>query len=230
MNLKVNLGIDTKGDKVEVDLGKENLRSILLVGSTGSGKSVFHFNLYKQLIENNSPEDLKLALFDFLHCDFLEFKSPHLLFPPVKNLDEAIERFDELGKESVRQANGKAQSRQTILIHIEECHFMDDDVVSKRFIKAYKEIVKHRDKNNMIMIYSSSRPNNDVFPPMMRSNADIIAVFNLSSALDSNFILGDKSATKLTLPGQRILVFKSKRIMCKPFSDKDVRKNENFFV
>lgn len=70
MNLKVDLGVDEQGQNVIVDIEKQNIHFIILLGTTGSGKSVFHYHLYKQLAEQNTPEELGFVFYDMTRVDF----------------------------------------------------------------------------------------------------------------------------------------------------------------
>jgi DNA segregation ATPase FtsK/SpoIIIE-like protein len=57
MKTRIKIGKSIKEKDQSIDLEQENLRTILFIGGTGSGKSIFHYNLYKQLMEQDSPKE-----------------------------------------------------------------------------------------------------------------------------------------------------------------------------
>src|SRR3989338_2695948 len=76
MNLKVNLGKDKNDSDVVIDLVKENIHFVILAGESGSGKSIFHSMLYKQLVEQNTSKELRFVIFDTNRVELTGWKSP----------------------------------------------------------------------------------------------------------------------------------------------------------
>lgn len=221
MNLKVNLGIDEQGNNVDLDLGKENIHFTILVGSTGSGKSVFHYHLYKQLAENNSSEDLGFIFLDMTRTDFSGWESPFVI-DRILDAEPALKKFEELGKQS------NPTNKKAIFVHIEEMDMLSESAT--RFEDALENILKHKRDNNIYVVFSTSRPSVDVLTPKIRSLVDLKVVFNLASKFDSKFMLGnDSAATLFQNPGQRILVFGDKRISCKPFTAEEADEGDKYF-
>lgn len=217
MNLKVNLGEDIDGNKLDVDLKDEGIRFILLAGSSGSGKSVFHYYLYKQLAEQNKPEDLSFVFFDMTRVDFADWKSPYIS-SYIADADKALKKFEELSK---------SEAQKTLVIHIEEMNMLS--VSTTRFEDALEKILEGK-RGNIYIVFSTSRPSVDVLTPKIRRLVDLKVVFNLSSSVDSKFMLGDDSATtSLINPGQRILVFGDKKISCKPFTAEETDEAGKYF-
>lgn len=221
MNLKANLGTAILGNEVRVDFAKDNIHFIILIGSTGSGKSVFHYHVYKQLAENNSPEDLGFIFFDMTRTDFSGWESPFVV-DRILDAEPALKKFEELGKQS------NPTNKKTIFVHIEEMNMLS--VSATRFEDALENILKHKIDNNIYVVFSTSRPSVDVLTPKIRSLVDLKVVFNLTSKFDSKFMLGnDSAATLLQKPGQRILVFGDKRISCKPFTAEEADEGDKYF-
>jgi len=59
-NLNIKLGKDSKGNYLSYDI--EKMGHLLIGGAFGTGKTQFLHNIVKQLIENNSPEEIKLVI------------------------------------------------------------------------------------------------------------------------------------------------------------------------
>lgn len=226
MNLKINAGKDTKGKDIFIDLQKENLHTIILTGSTGSGKSIFHYSMYKQLIEQNSSTELGFVFMDMTQVDFAGWFSPYLYLPIILWTEQALNALEMLANESELRAQGKSDNKRAIVIHIEECDMMALD--SHRFEQAWLSIEKHKDKGNMYIVFSTSRPSPDVFTKTILKNTDLKVVFNLSSIEDSMYVMGESLAENFTLPGEKVIVYQGKYILSRPFSDKEVKDVNKF--
>lgn len=216
MNFNVFTGNDLKGKKYYLDLKKENLHTIFLTGTTGSGKSIFHTSIYKQLMEQNTSDELGFVFMDMTQVDFASWYSPYLYLPIILWTDQALNALELLAKESELRAQGKSDNKRAIVIHIEECDMMALD--NHRFEQAWLKIEKHKDKNNMYIVFSTSRPSTDVFTEIIRKNTDLKVVFNLSTERDSRSILGKSLAEKLEA-GQKVLVYKNEQIIINPFTN-----------
>lgn len=216
------MGKDQSGCEIYIDLEKENIHFILLTGTTGSGKSIFHNNLYYQLVKQNTPEEVGFVFLDMTRVDFTGWQSPYMLFPTLVQIEEALSTLEKLGEESERRVKGHSETKRAILIHIEEC-----DMVAKspgRFEKAILNILKYKDKNNMFLIFSTSRPSEDVVTQLLLQFCDLKVVFQVANTQDSQYLLGNESAAKLTLPGEKILAFYNKQIKSLPFTDSEAEK------
>lgn len=225
--MKIYTGKDMEGKDFYLDLEKENLHTIFLAGATGSGKSIFHYSMYKQLMEQNTPDELGFVFMDMTQVDFAGWFSPYLYLPIILWTEQALNALEMLANESELRVQGKSDNKRTIVIHIEECDMMALD--SHRFEQAWLSIAKHKDKNNMYIVFSTSRPSTDVFTEIIRKNTDLKVVFTLSTERDSMTILGKSLAEKLE-PWQKILVYNNKEIVLNPFTDeyaKEMLKLDN---
>lgn len=216
MNFNVFTGNDLKGKKYYLDLKKENLHTIFLTGTTGSGKSIFHYSIYKQLMEQNTPDELGFVFMDMTQVDFAKWYSPYLYLPIIFWTEQALNALELLAKESELRAQGKSDNKRAIVIHIEECDMMALD--SHRFEQAWLKIAEYKDKNNIYIVFSTSRPSADVFTEIIRKNTDLKVVFNLFTERDSRSILGKSLAEKLEV-GQKVLVYKNEQIIINPFTN-----------
>ncbi len=215
MNLDVNLGEDINGVNITSDLKKENIHFIILVGSTGSGKSVFHYYLYHQLIKQNSPSELGFIFYDTTRVDFAGWKSPYLIdYEP--DADVALEKFERL-------ANNP--SDRCVFVHIEEMEMLRAG--AERFEKALAKNLK--ENRNLFIVFSTSRPGPDIITPKIKKLTDLMLVFNLTSREDSEYVLGESFTENFSDPGERVAVFKHKRNRLKPFSAKEAEASQDYF-
>ncbi|HDS09273.1 MAG TPA: DUF87 domain-containing protein, partial [Firmicutes bacterium] len=116
--LTIAIGKDIEG-KVIVDNLKE-MPHLLIAGTTGSGKSVFMNNIILSIINNASPNDLRLVLIDPKRVEFSIYKRlPHLLMPvqvEAKKSAEALKKITMIMDSRLRQL-GQAGARDIILFN-----------------------------------------------------------------------------------------------------------------
>src|SRR5699024_10658345 len=95
VNMKIGLGYSKENGLVTLDI--KEIPSLIIGGVTGSGKSVVEDLILTQLIDYNTPENLKLSIFDPKGNEFGRYKdSKHLLHEPLVDLDEGVEKLEEL--------------------------------------------------------------------------------------------------------------------------------------
>ena len=79
MNLNLNFGKDKNGKDIFIDIQKEKIHTTFLTGTTGSGKSILHYWLYKQLMEKNTSDEIRFLFMDMTRVDFAGWRTPYLL-------------------------------------------------------------------------------------------------------------------------------------------------------
>lgn len=227
MNFNIRVGQDNDGNDILLDFQKENLHSVILTGETGSGKGMFHSNLYRQLIEQNSVEDLGFVFMDMTQVDFKGWNTPYLCCPTIVDTDKALSYLVELGNESIRRSLGISDARKTIVIHIEECDMACRDL--EKFEKAWLNIANNRDRNNMYIIFSSSRPSpKDVFTKTIIDSTDLRVVCKLASTIDSMHVIGKSLAENFIRPGEKVCIYKDTELYLDPFTKTEVDEINRF--
>jgi DNA segregation ATPase FtsK/SpoIIIE-like protein len=211
MNLTINTGKQNNGDDVVLDFAKQNLNLILLIGSTGSGKSVFHSNLYAQLLEQNTPEELSFVLIDNTRVDFYNFPESYLIKRCITQ-NEAMAELVNTREELNRRSVGENANSKAIFVHIEECdQFVQDPKATEEF---FREFIQLKQDSNIFVVYSTSRPSENMLPTWLIDAADLKVVFNLASETDCQRVLGNNLPLSFSKPGERILVLKNSSFVC----------------
>ena len=115
---------------------------LMVAGSTGSGKSVFITSVLSALLMQHSPETLRLILIDPKQVDLTAFCDiPHLLFPPVTNIDKALstlrwtiqemeKRYRSLNEFHVRNLSGFNHAASALSEEEKARHEMTNDTKS----------------------------------------------------------------------------------------------------
>lgn len=82
-NLNVKLGKDSDGNYFSYDIAR--MGHLLIEGAYGTGKTQFLHNTIKQLIENNSPEEIKLIISAGDIWNFNNYSElSHMLIPCIE--------------------------------------------------------------------------------------------------------------------------------------------------
>lgn len=226
MKADIYVGKDISGKNAFLDLTKEKLQTILLVGQTGSGKSVFHNFLYKQLMEQNSPEELGFVFLDMTRVDFSQWTSNYLYLPTIYDSKQALNAFELLGSESASRAKNDSMKKKSIFIHIEECDMVFQD--KKRFEDTWVKISENKDRSNIYLVFSTSRVGREVLSEKILNNTDLKAAFTMVSEESSKLVLGKSTAEKFNGLGEKVLVFNNKEIFCRPFSQEELEEINEF--
>ncbi len=173
MNLNISIGkaLDSE-EEIFLDFRKDNINTTVFSGPTGSGKSTFHHSITKQIIKNNTPKEVSFVFMDFKRVEYREYKdSAYLMHPIIYDPKEAKVVLKELIHESEQRYKGINDSQKAIVVHIEEC-----DIVyfaPGLLGEVWKAIEEQSERNNMYMLFSSSKPSADVFTPELLNHSSL---------------------------------------------------------
>ena len=223
--LDVNLGKQDNGKSLKLNLAGENLNLILLLGTTGSGKSVFHFQLYKELIKQNLPGKIGFIFIDNTRVDFNSFP-PSYLIKKIADVSQGGATLNGILEEVKARNLGQQDKDMAIIVHIEECdQFAQNPAETENF---YREFIKYKQSSNVYVVYSTSRPAIDVLPDWLIKSADLKVVFNLASEIDCKRVLGTMTPLNFKKPGERILIYNDHITTCLPFTNEELKQIEEF--
>ena len=216
------LGRDVAGNPVFADLKK--MPHLLIAGSTGAGKTIGLNTLILSLIYSNSPEILRFILIDPKRVEFPIYSNiPHLLTPPITNLDRAVNslrwlvkemerRFDVLSEAKVKDIDsyneiiGKnIKKNQTevqepimpyIVLIIDELA----DLMASRGKEIEAGIVRLAQMSRAVgihLVIATQRPSVEVITGLIKANITSRIAFQVASQIDSRTILDMAGAEKL---------------------------------
>ena len=154
--------------------------SMLLIGQSGTGKSVLVDKYIERLLKSHTPDKLKFILLDMTGVDFEQLREKHQVyiqedvkFDSGKGLD-VLEVTAHLAEE---RANSNDKEPLIVLL-IEECDMAAVD--QEHFDSLLIRINKAASSANMKVIYSTSRPAPDVVSRDLLESFDLILAGTLS--------------------------------------------------
>jgi len=193
----VNLGETEDGKQMEVHFAPEVIHLTLICGVTGSGKSHFHESLYKELMSKNSPDKLGFVFLDMTRVDFTNWPEEYMHKPRIVDAKKAIKILEQLANEEIGDKH--------VFVHIEEC-----DMFAVDRYRVENAILQLKiSQPNIHVVYSTSRPSEEVMSHDLICQADLKIIFKVASVETSKRLLMGDSAYHLKLNGEKIIDMKN---------------------
>lgn len=229
-NMKIGLGYSKEDGLVTLDI--KRIPSLLIGGVTGSGKSVVEDLILTQLIDYNTPENLKLSLFDPKGNEFCRYKdSKHLLHKPIVDIDESIEKLEELVEISEERYREMANHNTLKGLSIKDIKSFNDMVDAgtinaekmpyivvmvdeltpllasdlERTVNAIRHLTMKSRASGIHLILSTQSPRREVLKGVIKANIQARLSLMVSDVEESVTILDETGAEKLKPHGDFIL-------------------------
>lgn len=222
--LPVSPGIRVMGEPYIFDLA--SAPHLLIGGTTGSGKSVCIHALILSLLENNTPETLKLCLIDAKHVEFNDYDKleDFLLQSVITEPSDALKALDSIREEmdareqifvekGVRnideflQIGGIVMPR--IVIIVDE---LADLVLRNGEIESVLVRLAQKARSSGIhLILATQRPDAQTFTGLLRSNVPSRIALTVQKSSESKIILDNVGAERLTGFGDMIVKLTGKK-------------------
>ncbi len=174
MNLIIPIGTNIKNGEIKLDFSNHHF--VFLTGVTGTGKSIFHGQIYRELCSQNSPDEIGFILMDMTRHDFNWHKSKYVI---------SWEGHPERAIEIIEKLSLEEPTDRHIFIHIEECDMFVQH--RERTNKAIEELLKNR--KDITIIYSTSSPSERTISPSLLTLVDVKVVFKTARQSDQDYIL-----------------------------------------
>ena len=221
--LALALGRDVSGQPVVADLIK--MPHLLIAGTTNSGKSVCITSIALCLVMNNSPEKLKLIMFDPKMVELVRFNElPHLLGKVETSQDRmqaalqwAIQEMDNRYKllesskaRDLESYNRKMQRRgQTTLPRIVVMIDELADLMMSRPEQTEFSLVRLAQlarATGIHLVVATQRPSAEIVTGLIKANFPARISFNVATAVDSRVILDVAGAETLLGKGDMLFI------------------------
>ena len=226
------LGRDMEGNCVVIDLA--TAPHLLMAGTTGSGKSGLMTLLLHSLLLKFPPDELKLILFDPKYLEFQPYGMlPHLLMPVInepKQLPHALRwaigemdrRYALLSKARVKKlaefnarpadppdmtdADGKPLPRKLPRIVIVIDELADIMAICRKEVEDALNVLAAKSRAAGIhIIAATQRPDTHVVTGSIKNNFPCRIALQMTDAISSNMVIGQKGAELLLGQGDMLL-------------------------
>ncbi len=208
-------GKDISGNYIIGDIAK--MPHLLIAGTTGSGKSVCMNSIIVSLLYRDSPEQCRLIMIDPKVVELSIYNGvPHLLIPVVTDpkkaagalqwavteMDRRYKRFEDARVRDLEGFNKKALSdpelepMPRIVVIIDELADLMM-VAAKEVETSIARLAAKARAAGMHLVIATQRPSADVITGVIKANIPSRIAFAVSSAMESNIIMGTRGAEKL---------------------------------
>lgn len=221
---RVPIGVDAAGRLHFVDVGSSGLSHMLVAGSSGSGKSEWLRLAIAGLIASNTPDTLRLVTIDPKLAAFNDLEKSRFLWTPqswwIPERDgrPATEVFDDLINEMNRryeltrqvgadnlteyvEKTGKPLPR-IVCVCDEYFALVSESRDNKKHIEQAVSLLGAKARAAGInLILATQQPSRATISGAIQANLQCRVALTLTSPIESNMILGESGAERLTLRG-----------------------------
>lgn len=219
--LDICFGKDINDDYVICDLTKTP--HMLVCGETGSGKSILVQNFVISLMMRISPKYLKFVFIDPKVVEFNRYKEcPHLLCPPVINIedarptisklceemDERFNIFSDVGCVDIFEYNAyqrKINGEEVPFIVLIIDEFADLVTQDKTVTSDIVRLASKARSAGIHMIVATQRPSADVISGLIKSNIPTRVALSVKDGTNSKIILDELGAENLLGHGDMLV-------------------------
>ena len=218
--LPVAAGVDLFGGKLVIDL--QAVGNLLIVGVTGSGKSVFLGDLITSILYRARPDEVQFVFVDFKGVELPLFNDiPHLIVPSVKSKARALEELVRLQetanrrlynleiarKRTFEEYNASAAEKEPrIVLVIDE--FMSLMEKRRKTDNRFTQIIQHlattTEKTGIHLVLSTQRPSSNVISREISEAIPHRASFYVTTDVDSRIAINRTGAQRLLGEGDMI--------------------------
>ena len=184
----LTLGVSTTGMPVYCKVTSPRIAPILVAGRTGAGKTEVLRLSVSELLENNSPDKLKMVMYDPKHKLEEFHRSPHMLMPPLADGQETLQGLAWL----VYQMNGRMASRDfpyRIVVVVDELLKMMG-IDEKAVGAALGELASVGRECGIHMILATQRPDRAHMGAIGKANIGFRLVGETSSTVEATLAAG----------------------------------------
>ena len=226
--LLVPLGKTPSGKLETIEIN--GMPHLLMAGTTGSGKTVLLNSIICSLLMRAKPDEVKLALIDTKIVEFSCYNGiPHLLCPVItdpreasillrKMVLEAEKRYHMFASTATKQIEGyneyvkrhneahpdeQLEKMPYIVVIIDDLWDLMM-VAGKEVEDSILRITQIARSAGIHLIISTQRPSREVLTDIIKSNIPSRLSFIVSSKSDSNIILDQEGAEKLSRMGDML--------------------------
>ena len=209
------IGISSVGEVVQLDI--TNAPHLLVVGTTGSGKSVFLNVLIANFVAMGNdaevylidPKEVEFAPYNdawkttnIIDVYYSYFEALHIIKTAVNTMKYRYKWLSEHGYKSVQKTNGLFKN---IYIIIDEIGDLIQKDTSGEFATLLCELARKSRAAGIHLIIASQRATTDVINGHIKANFPARVIFKVASAIESRIIMDMNGAESLGSRGDGII-------------------------
>jgi DNA segregation ATPase FtsK/SpoIIIE-like protein len=166
----------------------DKANSFLLVGQTGTGKSVLERKLIDNYISAHKPSELRFVFLDMTGTDFLYIRDCHNEYIDTLiqfDAEKGLMALDDLAELSQKRISDKI-TKPLIFICLEECDMSCRN--QNRFDNAVITINNNAKKANIKLIYSTSRIGPATISQRLLKSLDLLLVGQMANEQNYKYL------------------------------------------
>jgi len=215
------IGMAIDGTICWIDLNDSGTPSILIGGTSGSGKSILLRSILISLAINATSEELQFTLIDPKHVSFLDLqKIPHIDGDIIVDNQIAINKLNDLVDEMERRyasfkssevfdITGYQQKGHQIGHHVVMIDEYADLIIDKQTKTDLETAIQRLGQKGRAagihLILATQRPDAKVVTPLIKANLQLKVALKVTTVSNSNIILDQPGAECLIGKGDMLI-------------------------
>jgi S-DNA-T family DNA segregation ATPase FtsK/SpoIIIE len=225
------LGMGVDGSVLWADLAEPTMTSILVAGTSGSGKSIFLRAVVIALAMEAGPDEVQFTLIDPKRVTFTDLGDlPHLRRPAsdgpdpagpiimdiqaaaetldvlVREMEERYQRFNAYGVADVESYNRTHQPLPHQVVVIDEyADLMTDKELKGLTESGIQRLCQMGRAAGFHIILSTQRPDAKVVTPLIKANLQLKVALKVTTAANSQIIIDQPGAERLIGKGDMLI-------------------------
>ena len=182
VDIEIPIGFNEKDEIETINFNKIN--NLLIVGTTGGGKTVSLNGIISSIIMNYSKEDIKILPIDTSIVELSTFNHiPHYVQETLVSPKEIEEALEKLGVETTKRL--KNDKNPFLLVVIDDLY----DVLSndRKNIELLEKLMRDTEKTNIHFILVTDTPTEEVLNKSLRNYLDGTLYVTLSPGEEKDF-------------------------------------------
>ena len=194
-SILISLG---KSSKKDFSFKLEEMKNLLIIGSTGSGKSKLLHQIILSLISQNKPDEMQLILIDSKNLEFNQFSDlAYLKYPLAEKIEDALGIFKRILEEIKRREEKPQDLRCPIIVILDEYSNYALDKLGSEMNYYLNMITRKGHEVGIHFILTSQRTSTEAISTEIKNNCGYKLALKVSSADDSRAVIGQRGAENL---------------------------------
>lgn len=179
----IPLGWNEKQEVEVLDLNQ--IKNLLIIGTTGGGKSICLNEIITSITMTYQPEDLKIVTMDTSMVELSSFNGiPHYLKDTLISPKDIIEELEEIQKEVQRR---NSDSKTPLIILIDDLY----DICSydEKVLPTIESLLEKSKSKNIYLILATDTPAEEIITEQIKKQIDGTIYLTLSPGEKKDFEL-----------------------------------------